>query len=124
MDNFENFVMCRDGKEREICPMLLKDWRKVRHFSVKFNVNSTILNIITPAENFDPSKSTEDNMFSDVAFNSMMEILVLAFGEKYTAEEIESWLDVTQVPEILETFYGISNLKKKQRAILNPPTGI
>lgn len=124
MENFDNFVMCRDGKEREICPMLLKDWKKVRHFSVKFNVEATILNILTPAKDFDPNKSTEDNMFSDSAFNAMMEILVLAFGEKYTAEEIMSWLDVTQVPEILETFYGISNLKKKQRAILNPPIGM
>ena len=121
----DNFVKCRDGKEREIFPMLLKDMNKVRHFSVKFRTDCIIMNIMTPkggALTLSEDKPIDD-MFSDEAYNAMMEILVLAFGEKYTAEEIASWLDVAQVYHILDVFYGVSELKKKVTGT-NPPIGI
>ena len=36
-----------------------------------------------------------------------------AFGEHYTAEEIEEFVDVEMIDEILDVFYGLSGYKKK-----------
>ena len=44
-----------------------------------------------------------------------MELLVLAFDEKYTREEIEEFLDFSIAPKVFEVFYGLSSLKKKKQ---------
>lgn len=54
-----------------------------------------------------------EKIFDDAPYNAMMEIMILAFGEKYSLQEIEQFLDVEMVDEILEVFYGISGYKKK-----------
>lgn len=38
----------------------------------------------------------------------MMELLVIAFGEKYTKEQIEEFVDLEMVPRIFNVFLAIS----------------
>ena len=55
-----------------------------------------------------------EQYFDEAPYNAMMEILMLAFGEKYTQEQIEEFVDVEMVSEILDVFYGMSGYKKKR----------
>ena len=57
----------------------------------------------------------EDKELVSESWNAMMDLLVLAFDEKYTKEEIENFLDFNSVPYVFEVFYGLSSLKKKQK---------
>ena len=119
----DNFVMCRDGKEREVFPALIKDKNKIRHYITKFRTDMAILNILSPdleklgnlqsvsEVNTDVEKVEDD--FSDEPYNAMMEMLVMAFGNKFTQEEIEGFVDVAMIPDILDIFFGISGYKKK-----------
>ena len=110
-----HFVKCTDGKEREIFPAKIKHKDKIRHYTVEFNSTAAIINIMA-VDNEKISKAQEDNneiYFDETPYNAMMEILVLAFGEKYTAEQIEEFVDVEMIGVILDVFYGISGYKKK-----------
>jgi hypothetical protein len=116
----DNFVKCRDGKEYEIFPALIKDKNKVRHYSAKFNATCTVLNILAP--DLEKIKRAEangeelsiDDSFTDEPYNAMMEILYLAFGEKVPKEKIEEIVDYRTVPKILEIFYCVSGYDKKK----------
>lgn len=114
-----HFIKCSDGKEREIFPAKIKDRDKIRHFSVKFNSTMAILNILAPDnDKIERAEKNQEeviaeNMFADEPYNAMMEIMKLAFGEKYSIEELEEFLDVESIAEILEIFYGMSHYKKK-----------
>ena len=113
-----DFVECRDGKEREIFPFRIKDKDKVRHFTTEFNSEALIMSILTPdMERMKALKNTDkdvSHLFTDKPCNALMEILVLAFGEKYTEEEILSWIDESTIPAILSSFYMVSGVKKKE----------
>lgn len=65
----------------------------------------------------DMAKEDADEVFSDEPYNAMMEMLVIAFGEKYTAEEISEFVDVSMIPKIFEVFFAasgyMSEAKKK-----------
>ena len=106
-----NFIKCRAGEEREIFPALIKHKNRIRHFALKFKSDMAIMNILAPDLNFKGEKM--EDAFLDEPYNAMMEILVMAFGEKYTKKEIESFVDVEMIPEILDVFFGISGYKKK-----------
>lgn len=112
-----DFVECKDGKEREIFPFRIKDRDKVRHFTADFNAESLVMTILTPdLDKVSKAKSTDNlgELFSDKPYHALMEILVLAFGEKYTEEEILGWIDESTIPQILESFYMVSGVKKKK----------
>ena len=115
-----HFIKCTDGKEREIFPAKIKHRDKIRHFTTKFSASTAIANIMT----IDNDKLTraleegetpsEEQVFDNEPYDAMMEMLILAFGEKYTAEQIEEFLDVEMISEILDVFYGLSGYKKKE----------
>lgn len=119
-NEINNFVKCRDGKEYEIYPALIKDRKKVRHYSAKFNAESAILNILAPdleklrkaQENGD--ELSIDDSFTDEPYDAMMEILYLAFGGNVEKEKIEEIVDVATVPKILKIFYSVSGYDKKK----------
>ena len=116
----DNFVKCRDGKEYEIYPALIRDKNKVRHYSAKFNATSAVLNLLAPdleklklAEANGEELSIDDS-FTDEPYDAMMEILYLAFGEKVPKEKIEEIVDLATIPRILEIFYCVSGYDKKK----------
>ena len=125
----ENFIKCRDGKDREVFPAMIKDRKKVQHFTSKFRSDMAIMNIMTPdMERIEAAKRAEEDvdfseMFTDEPYNAMMEILVMAFGNKYTSDEIETFVDFAMVPEILDIFYGISGYKKKATELKTQSAG-
>lgn len=118
------FVKCTDGKERQVFPAKIKHKDLIRYHSVRFNSSLAIANIMAGGD----EKSMADGddadkiLFDETPYNSMMEILRLAFGEKYSVEEIEEFVDIENIDEILEIFYGMSRLKKKA-AVKTPPIG-
>ena len=116
----DNFVKCRDGKEYEIYPALIRDKNKVRHYSAKFNATSAIVNLLAPhleklqrAEKNGEELDIDDS-FTDEPYNAMLEILYLAFGEKVPKEKIEEIVDLATIPKILEIFYCVSGYDKKK----------
>lgn len=101
-------IMCRDGVKRRVYPAKLKYKDKIRELSPKFNdvlIAENILDI------------NADGEYTDEAWDAMLEVLVMAFDGKYTKEQIEDFLDVSQAVTVFETFYGISNLKKKRATL-------
>ena len=117
------FVKCTDGKERQIFPAKIKHKDLIRYHTVRFNSATAIVNIIALNNEKIPgaeNDSSGEPPFDDAPYNSMMEIIRLAFGEKYSVEEIEQFLDVEMIDEILEVFYGMSSLKKKAAGRTEP----
>lgn len=96
-------ILCRDGKKRRVYPAKLKHKDMIKKLSPKFNDMFVLENI-----GFD-----DNDEYSKEAWDAMMELLVLAFDEKYTKEEIEEFLDFDSVAKVFEIFYGLSSLKKK-----------
>lgn len=123
------FIKCRDGKDYEIFPALIKHKDKIRHYTAKFQQGMAVSNILFPdIERIQLSvKNNEnlatDDMFTDEPFDAMMEILFLAFGEKVPRERIEEIVDVAMVPKILDTFYAVSGYDDKKKAVENKLVG-
>ena len=100
-------VLCRDGQERRIYPAKLKYKDLIKKLTPKFNDVFILENVFGIGD--------EDKELVSESWNAMMDLLVLAFDEKYTKEEIEDFLDFNSVPYVFEVFYGLSSLKKKQK---------
>lgn len=96
-------IECRDGIKRRVYPAKLKYKDMIRKLTPTFNDCFIFYNVFNEGD---------DDKVSE-AWNAMMELLVLAFDEKYTKEEIEEFLDFDTVPKVFEVFYGLSSLKKK-----------
>ena len=113
MTETDNFIKCRDGKDREIFPAMIKDRKRIQHFIVKFRTDMAILNLLSPdlAKMAEIDEKEAESAFSDEPYNAMMEMLVMAFGNKYTAEEIEQWVDVAMIPKIFDVFFAVSGYK-------------
>jgi hypothetical protein len=103
-------IECRDGKKRKVYPAKLKYKDEIRDLSEKFNDTIIVSNIFDFKLNDEGKKE-----YSDEAWDAMLEILVLAFDNKFKKEEIEEFLDLSLAKKILETFYDISSLKKNNQ---------
>lgn len=103
-------IECRDGIKRRVYPAKLKYKDLIRKLTPKFNDVFVLENVITDGAN---------DREVDEAWNAMLTLLVLAFDEKYTKDEIMEWLDFDSVPKVFEIFYGLSSLKKKQAMMMN-----
>lgn len=116
-DMKDNFIKCRDGKEREIFPAMIRDRKRIQHYIVKFRTDMAILNLLSPdlAKMAEIDEKEAESAFSDEPYNAMMEMLVMAFGNKYTVEQIEEWVDVAMVPKIFDVFFAISGYKEAKK---------
>ena len=99
-------VLCRDGIKRRVYPAKLKYKDLIRTEPPTFNDVFILENVF--------GLSDEHTEIIDDSWDAMMNLLVIAFDEKYTKEEIEEFLDFDTVPKVFEIFYGLSSLKKKQ----------
>lgn len=102
-------IECRDGIKRRVYPAKLKHKDLIRKLTPKFND-------VFVLENLFNIEAGDNN--TNEAWDAMMDLLYIAFDEKYTKEEIEDFLDFTNVPLVFEVFYGISNLKKKKANLI------
>ena len=98
-------------------PRMRGDDPKIRHYVTKFRTDIAILNMLSPdlQKAADMSKEDADNVFSDEPYNAMMEMLVIAFGEKYTADEIAEFVDVSMIPDIFKIFFAASGYKDEAK---------
>lgn len=106
-----------DGERKHyIYPMKLKDMQLIQDLFAKFNDEYIILNL--PAPLVDEQGKfilTEDGeeIINTEPYDAMMEVLEMAL--KQTAKEIEEWIDLSQVEEILAKYRRISGLLKKKQ---------
>jgi len=113
-------VVDRYGKEHKVFPAKLAWKEEIQRLTPKFNDSSIILNIMIPKFNEEGEVERDadgDPEFDPTAYNAMMDILLMAFDNKYTQEKLEDFLDLGLVPQILEVFYALSGLKKKMMTI-------
>lgn len=103
-------VECRDGVTRRIYPARLKHKDQIRKLTPLFNDFAIIDNIFS----LDTEGENSGLDYTDTAWNAMLEILVLAFDERYSKEEIEGFLDLALARQVFAVFYDISSLKKKK----------
>lgn len=115
-----HFIKCADGKEREIFPAKIKHKDRIRHYTARFNSALAIANIIALDNGKIETNADTEDIFNEEPYEAMMEIVRLAFGEKYSVEEIEQFLDVEMIAEILDVFYGVSGYKKKAAETQTP----
>lgn len=94
-------IPCRDGEKRTVYTARLKHKDKIRKLTPMFNQIFVIDNC------FDLTNGIKGIEYTDKAYNALLEILVLAFDEKYTKEQIEEFLDFSMVKEILRVYYGL-----------------
>lgn len=119
-DEKDCFVRCRDGKDYEIFPALIKDRKKIRHYTAKFNSEAPIVNLLTPdlkkltKAQEDGEKVDIDDSFSDEPYEAMLEIFYLAFGKQVEIEKLEEIIDVSIARKVLSIFYDVSGYDKKK----------
>ena len=119
-DEKDCFVRCRDGKDYEIFPALIKDRKKIRHYTAKFNSDTPIVNLLTPdlkklaKAQEDGEKLDIDDSFSDEPYEAMLEIFYLAFGKQVEIEKLEEIIDVSIARKVLNIFYDVSGYDKKK----------
>lgn len=85
---------------------------KIRHYVTKFRTDIAILNMLSPDLQKAADMSKED---ADEPYNAMVEMLVIAFGEKYTADEIAEFVDVSMIPDIFNIFFAASGYKDEAK---------
>lgn len=102
-------ILCRDGVKRRVYPAKLKYKDKIRELSPKFNDMLVVYNVL---------ELNDSGEYTDEAWDAMMEVLIMAFDNKYTKEDILDFLDVAMVTKVFEIFYGLSSLKKKRAELL------
>lgn len=107
-------VECRDGVTRRIYPARLKHKDQIRKLTPLFNDFAIIDNIFS----LDTEGENSGLDYTDTAWNAMLEILVLAFDERYSKEEIEGFLDLALARQVFAVFYDISSLKKKKLTLI------
>lgn len=103
-------VECRDGITRRIYPAKLNI--KIKSENLRRCLTTLPLSTIFSA--LIPLLKTGGVDYTDTAWNAMLDILVLAFDEKYKREQIEEFLDLALARQVFTVFYDISSLKKKE----------
>lgn len=103
-----------DGEEYQIYPMKLKDYAKVDRLFRK--INETTLYLNAPSPMLDEQGNIVLNKdgkpkYDYVAYNAMLELFEMAL--RLPRKKIEQVVDVSNGVEILDTFRGVSGLKKK-----------
>jgi hypothetical protein len=112
-------IVDRYGKEHKVFPAKLKWKDEIRRLSPKFDDTLILANYLNVKRD-EEGKPVEDLIegeieFDDEALDAMFEVLVLAFDNKYTKEQIEEFMDLELARQAFEVFWNISNLKKKMK---------
>ena len=114
------YYISADGEEHEIFPLLVKDIPTAsRLFSKLRSDQYAMLNApdniyYTSGKNKGKPKidrKTKEPILDWSAWNAQVKLLEMATHE--TEEEFGSWVNVKNIPEILDIFRDISEVKKK-----------
>jgi hypothetical protein len=118
------FVLDEDGKKHYIFPMKIRDKDIVRELFSKIDDVYVINNFPeTLKDEYGKPVLTEDGqeVVDDEAWISMWLLLEMALSD--IQENIEKWIDVKQMSEVLAAYCDASGLKKKLEMQLGILTG-
>ncbi len=108
------YITDDNGKRHFIYPMKLKDINRVTALFDKINDTYPILNLPMGAvdANGEPILDEDGNqVIDDEPYMAMKELCEMALHD--TWENIEQWLDIGMVSDLLYSFRDMSSLKKK-----------
>lgn len=98
------YIIDGDGNRRYIYPMKIEDYYIVKDLFSRINTQIIVFNM--PEEQWDGE--IEATVLNTVKYDAMMDILSLALNSKVS--EIEKWIDIRQIKEILAKYQCISKL--------------
>ena len=109
-----------DGNEHQIFPMIINDIPQASRLFAKLNSDMYAgLNLPSPAYHdrgklkgqMKIDKKTNEPILDDTAYNAMMQLVSMATHEE--EQEFNSWVNMSNIVEILDLYRGISEVKKK-----------
>ena len=109
-----------DGNEHQIFPMIINDIPQASRLFAKLNSDMYAgLNLPSPAYHdrgkhkgeLKVDKKTKEPVLDYTAYNAMMQLVSMATYEE--EQEFSSWVNMTNIIEILDLYRGISEVKKK-----------
>ena len=107
----------RNNKKHKIFSVRFKDLQTVVSFTEKYSPDYFGSYALAPVVDEDGEivKDANGNIDYNNGFvDDLMEIVELALDGKETREQIDEWLDLKLAREIVLTFLGLSQFKKKQ----------
>lgn len=120
-----------DGNEHQIFPMIINDIPKASRLFSKLNSDMYAgLNLPSPAYHergkqkgqMKIDKKTQEPILDSTAYNAMMQLVSMATHEE--EQEFSSWVNISNIIEILDLYRGISDVKKKiaQQSLMETST--
>lgn len=116
---FYETIKDRDGKAHRVYSCKIKDLCKLKEFTTKYNPVYLQIQALEPwLDDEGKPKMDEDGnallMFQNPEFmDGIYEVVEMALDYKETRKDIEKWLDFSLLVDIVQTFLGLSQFKKK-----------
>ena len=110
------YTLDSEGTKHFIHPMRLRDLQRVQELFSQFNDDIIILNM--PSALIDDKgnlvlSETGEEIIDDTAYLAMMEVLELALDD--TKENIEAWVSIGQIEDILAKYRRVSGLLERKK---------
>lgn len=111
---YEN-VIDRNNKKHKVFSVRFKDLQIVTSFTEKYNPDFLTMYLLAPvSEDGEVVKDKDGNIDYNNGFkDDLLEIIECALDYRESREQIEEWLDMAIAKEIINTFLGLSQFKKK-----------
>jgi hypothetical protein len=108
------YIIDEEGNKHHIYPMKIKHLELVTELFSKINDEYIVLNMPSPLtdEQGKPVLNDDGEVIIDTtAYDAQSELLEIALNDDY--ENILEWLDIRMIQDILDSYRGLSMLKKK-----------
>ena len=108
-------VLDRNNKKHKVFSVRFKDLQIVTSFTEKYNPDFLTMYLLAPvSEDGEVVKDKDGNIDYNNGFkDDLLEIIECALDYRESREQIEEWLDMAIAKEIINTFLGLSQFKKK-----------
>lgn len=108
-------VIDRNNKKHKVFSVRFKDLQIVTSFTEKYNPDFLTMYLLAPvSEDGEVARDKDGNIDYNNGFkDDLLEIIECALDYRESREQIEEWLDMAIAKEIINTFLGMSQFKKK-----------
>lgn len=122
-----DYVLDEQGKKHYVYPMKIKksEREKVVELFSKINDEYIIMNLPTPLMDDEGNLILDDDgheIINVERYEAMMGLLEMALHDKQ--RNIEKWIDIAQIANVLAMYRQLSQLKKKLETEMKMLTGI
>lgn len=107
----------RNNKKHKIYSVRFKDLQTVISFTEKYSPDYFGSYLLAPVVDEDGNvvRDKDGNIdYNNGFYDDLLEVIELALDGKESREQIDEWLDMAIAKEIVLTFLGLSQFKKKQ----------